>query len=52
MDTVKIYRFVKHENVLGYARLGWHIEETDLGHHGRWAILMSWLCECPVVEPK
>ena len=47
----EIFRFVVHERVLDYARLGWWIVETDLGHHSEYAVLMQWLCDCKVVEP-
>jgi hypothetical protein len=39
--------------VLDYARLDWIIEDK-MGHchHGEYSILMEWLCDCPVVEPR
>jgi hypothetical protein len=44
---------VIHDRVLDYARLGWTIEDTmEDCLHGRYSILMEWLCDCPVVEPR
>lgn len=51
-DQFLIFRFVRHERVLDYLMCGWHIAQVDLGHHSEWAVLMQWLCECPMVEPK
>jgi hypothetical protein len=49
----KTFRFVIHDRVLDYARLGWTIEDTmEDCHHGQYSILMEWLCNCPLVEPR
>jgi hypothetical protein len=41
------------DRVFDYVRVGWIVEDTmDDCHHGRYSILMKWLCECPVVEPR
>jgi hypothetical protein len=49
----KTFRFVVHYRVLDYARLGWIIEDTvEDCHHGEYSILMEWLCDCPVAEPR
>ena len=36
--------------MLDYARCGWHLAEVDIGYHGQYAVLMTWLCGCPMVE--
>lgn len=41
-------RYVLHENVLDYMRLGW-MWRANLSVH---AALMIWPCACAVVEPK
>ena len=52
-DEIRTFRFVVHHRVLDYARLGWIIEDTmEDCHHGRYSILMEWLCDCPLVEPQ
>lgn len=48
----RTFRFVRHERVIMYLQLGWHIAQADLGHHSQWAILMQWLCPCRMVEPR
>lgn len=49
----KTFRYVVHYRVEDYLRLGWHIAQVDLGHHRcEWSILMEWLCECKIVEPR
>jgi len=48
-----IFRYVPHDKVLAYARLGWSIADTlEHCHHGEYSILMVWMCPCPMVEPK
>ena len=50
--TNRLFRYVPHAYALDYARLGWTIADTLEGTpHGQWAILMTWLCECPCVQP-
>ena len=50
---VQTFRYVKHQDVINYLRVGWHIASADLGsYHGQWAVLCVWLCECRCVEPK
>lgn len=50
--TNRLFRYVPHHRTLDYARLGWTIADTLEGTpHGQWAILMTWLCECPCVQP-
>jgi hypothetical protein len=48
-----IFRYVAHQHVLDYARLGWNIADVlDGSPHGEHSILMAWLCDCPCVEPR
>lgn len=47
-----IFRLVRHHRVQDYLNVGWHIAQHDLLHHGDWSVLLTWLCDCPVVEPK
>jgi hypothetical protein len=48
-----IFRYVKHDRADAYLRLGWHntmsLREC---HHGEYAELFVWLCDCKAVEPK
>jgi hypothetical protein len=47
------FRYVNHQRVLDYARLGWCIADTfEHCYHGEFSILMMWMCPCPLVEPK
>jgi len=48
----RTFRIVPHHYVLDYARLGWDIAEANIGYHAEWAVLMEWLCNCPIREPK
>ena len=47
------FRYVLHERAEDYERLGWcladHLQGTS---HGRWSVLMVWLCPCRLVEPR
>lgn len=46
-------RYVIHEHVLDYARLGWSISDTFADVcHGRYSVLMIWLCTCTPIEPR
>jgi hypothetical protein len=48
-----IFRYVPHRLVLDYARVGWHLADTfEDVYHGRYAVLMQWLCACSLVMPK
>jgi hypothetical protein len=42
-----IVRYVVHERVESYLRLGW----LPLAPLGEWSILMGWVCSCPPAEP-
>lgn len=41
-------RYVLHENVIDYMRLGW-VWRANISY---WAALMIWPCECQMTEPK
>jgi hypothetical protein len=48
---IEIYRYVPHDLVLDYFRLGW-MWIADLGPiHGHYSCLMGWPCQCEIVEP-
>jgi hypothetical protein len=45
------FRYVRHDCVVDYMRLGW-AWAADLGDYmSEFACLMVWPCSCPVVEP-
>lgn len=46
------FRLVRHEHVTDYLRCGWHIAQHDLLHHSYYSVLLEWLCDCNIVEPK
>jgi hypothetical protein len=57
------HRFVLHHDALDYLRLGWcpslcdrslcdRSLALDSTPHGQYSVLLSWLCQCPLVEPK
>ena len=48
---MKWFRFVPHHLVRDYLDTGWHIVNVDLAHHGEYAALLQWLCDCPLVDP-
>lgn len=48
---MKTFRFVRHEHVYDYLRLGWHIADPAPAHHGYYGVLLQWLCGCKLVEP-
>jgi hypothetical protein len=51
MTREGLYRYVTHNLVPDYLRLGW-MAAADLGPiHGQWSILMFWSCGCAVREP-
>lgn len=51
--TDETFHFAYRYQVMDWARLGWmprpHI--LDGTHHGGRAMMMEWLCDCPVVKP-
>jgi hypothetical protein len=49
--TIQFLRYVRHERVMDYMRLGW-MWAADLGdYHSEWSCLMCWPCSCKCVEP-
>lgn len=47
-----LYRYVTHDRVDDYMRLGW-LWCAPLGRpHGEWSCLMRWLCSCDAKEPR
>ena len=46
-----IFRYTIHERVLDYLMCGWQIAQHDLHHHSHYSILLSWPCNCKMVEP-
>lgn len=47
------FRYVRHDDVLTYARLGWMIAVADLGPpHNQYSTLMCWPCQCKCREPR
>jgi hypothetical protein len=47
-----IFRYVVHERVEEYMKLGWWIVQTNMQHHGYYSVLMNWPCNCKMVEPR
>lgn len=46
-----IFRYVRHGDADVYCQLGWMpTDALDGTHHGQYAVLMHWLCECKYVE--
>jgi hypothetical protein len=46
-----VVRYVNHDRVEDYLRLGWmHVADLLLPH-SIWAVLMGWPCQCRLVEP-
>ncbi len=46
------FRYVLHERVIAYMRVGW-MWCADLGlPHSQYGCLMMWPCKCECVEPK
>ena len=47
------FRFVRHADVLAYLKCGWVVRPALNGtHHGEWSVLMEWLCDCELKQPK
>ena len=51
MKLCSLVKYVIHERVEDHLRCGWMGLGQMPGHHGQWAVLMEWPCQCPVVEP-
>jgi hypothetical protein len=52
-DTVRTFRYVLHERVADYERLGWLVV-AELGPvHGEWSVLAEYICSCgrACIEP-
>jgi hypothetical protein len=52
-STDRIFRYVLHERVRDYERLGWMVV-AELGPvHGEWSVLAEFICSCgrACVEP-
>lgn len=48
-----IFRYVRHSDAETYCQLGWSpIDALEGTHHGDYAVLMMWLCECKAAEPR
>jgi hypothetical protein len=46
------FRYVNHDRVFDYARLGWCLADLFGGcYHGEFSVLMVWICKCPLAEP-
>jgi hypothetical protein len=52
MMICPIVRYVIHERVEDYLRLGWMFVATLGPTHGEWSILMGWPCQCEMAEPR
>jgi hypothetical protein len=47
-----LHRFVLHDRVPDYLRLGWlALSSLEGTHHGFWSVHCAWLCGCKPVEP-
>lgn len=50
---ISIFRFVRHEQAADYLKSGWVARPALNGtHHGEWSVLMEWLCDCELKQPK
>lgn len=48
-----LHRYVLHDHVPDYLRLGWLALPTLEGtHHGCWSVHCVWLCGCRCAEPR
>lgn len=48
-----LHRFVRHQEVSAYLRMGWlALNSLDGTHHGEWSTHMVWLCHCEALEPR
>ncbi|MEY9676055.1 hypothetical protein ABIE93_005989 [Bradyrhizobium elkanii] len=47
-----LHRFVLHDRVPDYLRLGWlALSSLEGTHHGFWSAHCIWLCSCKAAEP-
>ena len=48
---IRTFRYVIHQSIPAYLKLGWMVV-ADLGPiHGEWSMLLEWKCQCKCVEP-
>jgi len=46
-----IFHLVLHRHVADFLACGW-VVRADLGdYHGQFAVMMQWLCDCPIRKP-
>jgi hypothetical protein len=46
-------RYVPHELVEDYCRLGWCVSDAfDRTPHAAYSVICAWLCQCKPVEPR
>jgi hypothetical protein len=48
MRICPVVRYVVHERIEDYLRLGW----MWLTPIGEWSVLMGWPCKCKIAEPQ
>lgn len=50
--NIRVFRYAAHDRVPDFLALGWHIADDMQGcHHGEHAVMLEWLCGCPMAEP-
>jgi len=55
MSRIRVFRYVRIERINDWERAGWFWRYKDApmpGSHGRWAVMMEWLCDCPERKPE
>jgi hypothetical protein len=56
VGSAEVLKFVRHGDIDDHLRVGWMPTGIDGGlvgtYHGQWAILMQWICGCPVCIPQ
>ena len=46
------HRYIPVDHAMDAVLLGWlPLPSLDGTHHGRWAVHMAWLCDCPARLP-
>lgn len=49
----RTFAYVRRNQVEDYFRMGWiFIPALEDTHHGRWSVLMEWICDCPIPMQK
>jgi hypothetical protein len=51
MKRAGLFRYVLHERIADYERLGWLVVAELHPPHGHFSVLMQWLCDCRPTEP-